>query len=53
MTEYPDSAAYEWREEILQPILTAQGRRLIDGKAAPELTSRVENHWLVGLLGAP
>jgi hypothetical protein len=53
LTEYPDSAAYERREDIFQPIFTAQGRTLIDGKATRELTSKVENHWLVGLLGAP
>lgn len=53
LTEYPDSAAYARREEIFQPILTAQGRTLIDGKATRELAERVENRWLVGLLDAP
>ena len=51
MTEYPDSAAYARREEIFQPILAAQGRTLIDGKATRELTERVENRWFVALLG--
>jgi hypothetical protein len=53
LTEYPDSAAYARREEIFQPILTAQGRTLIDGKATRELTAGIENRWLIGLLGEP
>jgi hypothetical protein len=51
--EYPDAAAYERREEMFQPILAAQGRTLIDGKATRELTSRVENHALVRVFGSP
>ena len=51
MTEYPDSAAYARREEIFQPILAAQGRTLIDGKATRELTDRVESYTYVGVLG--
>ena len=51
LTEYPDSAAYARREEIFQPILTAQGRTLIDGKATRELTDRVESRWFIELLG--
>ena len=51
LTEYPDSAAYARREEIFQPILTAQGRTLIDGKATRELTDRVESRWFIEPLG--
>jgi hypothetical protein len=51
MTEYPDSTAYKRREEIFQPILAAQGRTLIDGKATRELTERLESRWYVELLG--
>jgi hypothetical protein len=53
LMEYPDAAAYERREEMFQPILAAQGRTLIDGKATRELTSRVENHALVRVFGSP
>ena len=51
LTEYPDSAAYARREEIFQPILAAQGRTLIDGKATRELTDRVESRWFIEPLG--
>jgi hypothetical protein len=30
-TEYPDSAAYDRREEIFRPVMAAQGRTLVDG----------------------
>ncbi len=53
LTEYPDSAAYGRREEIFQPILTAQGRTLIDGKGPREMTAPLDGRWLLGLLGEP
>jgi hypothetical protein len=52
-TEYPDAAAYHRREEIFQPILAAQGRTLIDGKATRELTVSIEGRWYTELLGQP
>ena len=51
LTEYPDSAAYARREEIFQPILTAQGRTLIDGRSSREMIDRVESRWLIEMLG--
>lgn len=53
LTEYPDSAAYERREEIFQPILRAQGHTRIDGKSTRELTSKVDYHTLVRRFGEP
>ena len=53
LTEYPDSAAFERREEIFEPILRAQGHTRIDGKSTRELTSKVDYHTLVRLFGAP
>jgi len=51
LTEYPDSSAYKRREEIFQPILAAQGRTLIDGKATRELTERLESRWYIEWMG--
>ena len=51
MTEYPDSARYNRREEIFQPILRAQGRTLIDGKATRELTDRLVGKDYTEVLG--
>ena len=53
LTEYPDSAAYARREEIFRPILTAQGRTLIDGRGTRELTERVENRVVTAAFGQP
>ncbi|HEX6049881.1 MAG TPA: hypothetical protein VFZ21_11460 [Gemmatimonadaceae bacterium] len=53
LTQYPDSAAFERREEIFQPILRAQGHTRIDGKSTRELTSTVDYHTLVRLFGEP
>ncbi len=53
LTEYPDSASYARREEIFRPILDAQGRTLIDGRATRELTERVVNRVLTAPLGQP
>ena len=51
LTEYPDSTAYARREEIFQPVLAAQGRTLIDGKATRELTERLVSTSYVAFLG--
>ena len=51
LTEYPDSSAYARREEIFQPVLAAQGRTLIDGKATRELTERLVSTSYVAFLG--
>jgi hypothetical protein len=44
-TIYADSAAYERREQIFQPVLAARTKILIDGKDRPDLgdivTSRI------------
>lgn len=51
LTEYPDSSAYARREEIFQPVLAAQGRTLIDGKATRELTERLVSTSYVAFVG--
>ncbi len=41
-TEYPDSAAWERREEIFRPVMAAQGRTLVDGLDRSSLGDIVE-----------
>ena len=51
LTEYTDSSAYARREEIFQPVLAAQGRTLIDGKATRELTERLVSTAYTAVMG--
>ena|SRR5688572_3846382 len=53
MTEYPDSAAYDRREQIFRPILDAQGRTLIDGRGTRELTDSIDYRVYQNVPGAP